>query len=385
MKKLWLKKKECTGCGACSNICPQNAIVMQKDNCGFIYPLIKKDCIDCNLCEKVCNSRGKVAENHMRKPITYAAWSQNSDVRYNSTSGGAFSEFAKVILERKGYVVGAQFRSDNLVEHVIVSDLEGLSKIRQSKYLQSEPGKIYQCVKEKLVEGKEVAFCGAPCQVAALYAYLQKDYDNLITLDFICRGMNSPKAFQSWLSEIEHTYGKRVSHVWFKYKDGGWNSSPLRTRLDFDDGQYAVKEGKDNLFMHGYLTSNLYIRPSCGNCNFKGIPRQSDITLADFWKVEKTLDDDKGTSMILLNSQKGQNLFIQAQKNLEFFKREFEEVYTGNICFSQSVKIPRKSTKFLKELDTNQFSNVLKKYSRVSFGKAFCRVIKKIIKKAIKR
>ncbi len=364
MKQLWLDTKQCTGCGACSDICPKNAIEMKPDRCGFLYPTINENCIECNLCEKICTSRGQVSLVRNSQPDTFAAWSNDSDIRYYSTSGGVFSELALNILHNGGLVAGAKYNSENLVEHVIISNEDELTCIRQSKYIQSNSNGIYKLIKEQLFNNKVVLFCGAPCQVAALYAYLGKEYDKLITIDFICRGMNSPKAYISWLDEIEKSEGSKICRVWFKYKEGGWKSSPTRTRIDFEDGHYIIKAGKDNYFMYGYLTSNLYIRPSCGNCLFKGVPRQSDLTLADFWGIEAALDDDKGTSIVLINSQKGKILFNNVISSLSCYKKDFSSIFAGNKCFTDSVAIPTKSEAFLKFLDKYPFSTAIKKYTK---------------------
>ena len=379
MKQLWISTQECTGCGACADVCPKNAIRMDEDNCGFIYPRITNDCVECNLCERTCLQRGKREASNFLIPKTYAAWTQNSEIRFCSTSGGIFSELASTVLQKDGEVAGAQYRKDNLVEHTIINSLKDLYRIRQSKYIQSEPNGIYKAVKQSLGDDKTVLFCGAPCQVAVLYAYLGKEYDRLITVDFICRGMNSPKAYSSWLGEIEKSEQSKAVRVWFKYKEGGWKSSPKRTKIDFEDGHSVIKYGKDNLFMHGYLTSNLYIRPSCGNCVFKGVPRQSDITLADFWGIEKNLDDDKGTSVVLINSETGARIFDEVKNNLVFHERCFEEVFKGNVCFTESVKIPEKSREFLCELDKIPFSVAIKRYSSTSFSLRLRNRIKRII------
>lgn len=384
MKQFWLNKNECTGCGACSNICPKKAIILSSDECGFIYPRFGSACIDCDWCETICKKRSETAKDHFNNPDVYAAWSKNEDIRFNSTTGGAFSEIAKVILGEGGLVAGAQYREDLLVEHVAIGDLDGLKRIRQSKYIQSEPGDIYLTIREKLDEGFPIAYCGAPCQVSALDAFLGKDYENLLRIDFICRGMNSPKAYLAWIKEIEEQEGKKVKKIWFKYKKGGWKTSPRRTRLDFTDGSYIVKEGRENLFQHGYLTSNLYIRPSCGNCSYKGLPRQGDITLADFWDVDKTLDDDKGTSMVMINSERGKEYFEKAQNNLHWSKRTLDEVYEGNVCFNDSVIIPTKAEDFLKSLDNMRFSVALKKYTYVPLYRRIGRKIKRTINHLIR-
>lgn len=380
MKEFWLDKKQCTGCSACADVCPGKAITMRSDECGFWYPHIDSNCIDCNLCEKICLARTANKDDRMAEPITYAAWSKDSEIRFCSTSGGIFSELAKITLSQDGVVVGAAYNENNLVEHIIIDNMEGLEKIRQSKYIQSSTEGIYKSVGQFLNDGKKVLFCGSPCQVAALYSFLKKSYDNLTTIDFICRGMNSPKAYSAWLKEIVEEEHSNVTRVWFKYKDGGWKTSPRRTRIDFEDGHWIVKEGKDNLFMHGYLTSNLYIRPCCGNCEFKGVPRQADITVADFWGVDGSLDDDKGTSLVLLNSAKGADFFQLILPSVNYTKRDFNEIFAGNVCFRESVKVPDKSYEFLKNLDDKPFSVVIKHYTRTSLIRKVFKRIKKILK-----
>ena len=317
------------------------------------------------------------------KPDTYAVWSRNNDIRFNSTSGGTFSEFARAIIAEDGLVVGAKYNNQNLVEHAIISDYAGIEELRQSKYLSSFVGDVYKRVKDALIEGKLVAFCGSPCQVAGLYSFLGKEYDNLFTMDFICRGMNSPKAFKSWLNEVEKQENSKATKVWFKYKDGGWKTSPTRTRIDFENGMYKVYEGENNLYMHGYLTSNLYIRPCCGNCQFKGIPRKSDITFADFWGIEEEYDDDKGTSMLLVNSDKGRLYFERVKASLEVHQRNFETILAGNPMFSTSAKVPSKGHVFLIDLDNMSFSRAIKKYTKVPLWRKVARKTKHLIKKLL--
>lgn len=315
-------------------------------------------------------------------PDTYAAWSKDKDIRYNSTSGGAFSEFAKIILDKGGLVAGAKYNNRNLVEHSIVENYVDIEKLRQSKYMSSIVSDCYKKIKEELTKGKLVAFCGSPCQVAGLYSYLGKEYDNLFTMDFICRGVNSPKAFRFWIDEIEKNENKKVIKTWFKYKDGGWKSSPRRTRLDFNDGSYKVYEAEKNLYMYGYLSTNLYIRPCCGNCQFKGVPRKSDVTFADFWGIEQELDDDKGTSMILVNSGKGREYFEKAKVNMQVYQKDFDSIFAGNDMFSSSVVVPEKSHDFLVDLDNLVFSKCLEKYAPKD---SLCHKVAKKLKRGIKK
>ena len=369
-------KVDCTGCEACSNICPKRCITMGKDDGWFRYPEIDGDkCINCDLCVKVCPVINSCTTSD-GAPDVFAAWSKDSEVRYNSTSGGAFSELAKIVLNQGGYVVGAVYTPDNMVAHAIINTQDDLVKVRQSKYIQSTIGDVYSRVKKLLDSDQSVLFCGAPCQVAGLKNYLRKPYKNLITVDFICRGMNSPKAYRYWLNELEQTSGGKATRVWFKYKQDGWKKSPYCTRVDFSNGKSVVSSGENNAFMVGYLQGNLYMRPSCSNCHFKGAERCSDITLADFWKISDELDDNKGTSMILINSESGHALFEKVQSQLLFYKRDLEEITAGNVCFIGSVTINPKSDEFLSKLEDKPFSKLVAQY----IGK---HSIKKNIRKAV--
>ncbi len=306
-----------------------------------------------------------VRNTHYSQPYIYASWSKDEAIRYTSTSGGAFSEFATSIIELNGVVVGARYNEDCLVEHCLISSIEDISTIRQSKYLASSLGNIFKEVREVLETGRVVGFCGAPCQVAGLYSFLRKDYDNLYTFDFICRGMNSPKAYKAWLKEEEEKEHGKIVKVWFKYKEGGWKSSPQRTRIDFLDGHYVVREGTANSYMQCYLSSNIFLRPSCGKCVFKSLPRYGDITLADFWGIEKTLDDDKGTSLLLINSDKGKKLFDLTKDRMQTYRRDYNEIFEGNPMLMRSVQVSPNAHNFLADLDEMSFSDAIKKYGLV--------------------
>lgn len=377
-------KKNCTGCGACWNICPKQCIKSQSDGEGFPYPCVDINrCIECNLCVKVCPIQQRMKHEDSRKEV-YAAWSRDSEIRYKSTSGGAFTELARVILNQGGKVVGAAYDKDNFVHHVVISSQEEIEKIRQSKYIQSDIESVYATVDKILKSGTKVLFCGAPCQVAGLKHFLQRNSELLYTVDFICRGMNSPKAYSYWLQELEEKFNSKVKRVWFKYKENGWKKSPLCTRVDFVNGATHVLDDEKNLFMIGYLRGNLYLRPSCSECHFKGSDRYSDITLADFWKIDQKYDDDCGTSMVMINTNKGCDLFELAKDSMFVYKRKFEEIKNGNVCFDGSITINPKGREFLMRLGDKPFSKLVNEYARLPLHQTIIRKIKKAIKKVVK-
>ncbi len=365
MIEPWIEKELCTGCGVCANICSQSAIKMREDSNGFLYPHVDEDCIECGKCKTVCNKRTEAKEK-TAGPIVYAAWSKDEKLRFLSTSGGIFSELSMSVIHTGGIVSGAQYTEDCLVEQGLAVDISDIDRLRQSKYVQSDSKDIYRRIRQYLNRGKEVLFCGTPCQAAALQAYLkEEEKSNLYIVDFICMGVNSPKAYRAWISEIEQEQNKKVRNIWFKYKKNGWKKSPFATRIQFSDGIWMQVEDKNNKFMQAFLKKKAIIRPSCGQCQFKGIYRQSDITLGDFWGIDPALDDDKGISMIMINSDRGERLFHRIASEIIYHKRTVEEVVQGNEHIYKSVKISKEGEQFFNDLEHLSFSKALEKLENI--------------------
>lgn len=354
-------KTNCMSCAACYNICPTNAIKMVEDNEGFKYPQIDENkCIKCNLCEKVCPNINKIEKNENAKnPTVIAAWSKNNYVRLDSTSGGIFTELAKVLYKEDGYVCGAIYNEKWMVEHFISNDEKDIEKIRSSKYLQSDINDIYKKIKELLEQEKKVLICGSPCQISGLYSFLQKEYENLYTCDFICRGMNSPKIFKKYLENLELKYKSKVKKIKFKNKKYGWHN--FSTKIDFENKKSYIGGRYEDSYMVGYLRYNAFMRPSCYDCKFKGFPRVGDITVADFWGIENInskLDNDKGTSMILLNSQKGTALFEKIKENINFEEIYSENVFNNNVCAKSSVEMTEAREKVFENIDKMSYKEL---------------------------
>ncbi|MCD7835994.1 MAG: 4Fe-4S binding protein, partial [Lachnospiraceae bacterium] len=239
---LELKNEKCTGCEACTNICEYDAIQMHRNKEGFLYPIIDYEkCIKCNKCQSVCPLNKNIKGSSDSDIEVYAMKSKNKELRIHSTSGGAFSELAQIILNDGGSVAGAVYKQDWSVKHKLIGDINQLELLRRSKYQQSEIGLLYREIETKLNNNFKVLFCGAPCQAAGLKCYLNKDYDNLYICDFICRGVPSPGLFQAYLKYLKEIYGSEITSVWMKNKRNGWHS--LTTVISFLDGNEYVKDG----------------------------------------------------------------------------------------------------------------------------------------------
>lgn len=361
-------QNKCTGCSACANVCPQKVIVMKPDNEGFLYPEIneKDKCSECNLCKKTCpvlNPTQKIKEN--KEPlVVYAAYSLDNETRYMSTSGGAFSEFAKYVLGNNGICYGAAYDDNFTVKHIRISDISELDKIRQSKYYQSViDTNLYSQVKIDLLERKLVLFCGTPCQTAGLSGYLKKDYDNLIIVDFICHSVSSEKAFKSYLSELEGKYGTKATKIWFKNKENGWHH--FSQRIDFGDKTYINPWVKDD-YMKGFLKYKLFQRPSCHNCQFKGFKRSADATLGDFWGLKWndpsiTDNQENGVSVIMLHTEKVKKIFDENIKQKMFFEEHnLNEIPGKNGGLYSSNKVGMYRDYFFENLGKAKFSDIIR-------------------------
>ena len=379
-------KSKCCGCNACGDVCPKDAITFKTDIEGFWYPEVNMErCIDCGLCEKACPELhiSELKKNDYEQPVTIAAVNRDMRVRWDSTSGGAFSALADTMYAQGGYVSGAVYNEDFSVSNFISNNPDDLVRLRSSKYLQSNAEGLYKNIRDLLRKGEKVLACGTPCQMAALRSFLRKDYDNLIVVDFICRGVNSPKVYRKYLDSLERKFGGKVVYVKAKNKELGWRN--LTRKVVFDNGKVYYGVRMDDDFRRGYHT-NVFCRPSCYVCQYKGFPRMADITIADYWgieKVDKNLDNNIGTSMILLNSKKGEAYFDLVKDKLEWEYTKFESILPGNIALRKPIepaKINRKL--FFEDLDKGTFDDVVRKYFPLKKGKgvSFRGKIKQLIK-----
>lgn len=362
-------KIDCCGCNACGDICGKQAITFKTDNEGFWYPEVDMEkCVDCGLCEKVCPiiNIKELKKNDLPQSICYAAEHKNLEVVFDSTSGGLFSALADIMYRSKGYVGGAVFNEDfKSVKQYISNDKNDLPRLRSSKYLQSSLEGFYKQVRALVKAGEHVLVCGSPCQMAALRAFLCNDYENLIIADYICRGINSPKVWRKYLESYEERYGSKVVYCKAKSKEYGWRNLTQKVILENGKAYYETKDQSN--FTKGYLRTGVYCRPSCYDCKFKGYPRISDITLADFWgieKVEKSLEKNLGTSLVMINSRKGEAYFEHVKPRINYVQVPFDSIEAGNRSLNLSVEPPKVDRdQFFIDLDMLPFTELANKYS----------------------
>ena len=356
-------KKKCCGCNACKNICPKNAISMNDDEYGFKYPVInKKKCIECNLCEKVC----PIINNKKEQPKNikvFACYNKNEYERINSSSGGTFILLAKEIIKRNGVVFGAAFDKNFILKHKSAQTDSELIQFMGSKYVQSDTELTYTEVKKHLENGKYVYFSGTPCQIEGLLSYLGKDYEKLFTQDIFCFGVPSPKAFSNYLNYTKKSVGGDIlNRINFRNKDEGWKE--YQVNISYKNGKEYIQNHNNDLYMTSFLES-LILRDSCLDCKFKKKHRLSDITLADFWGIEKIhsdMFDNKGTSLVLLNSKKGIDLFNIIKDDLIFKEVELDEAIQFNPLMITSAKKSPNRESFLKSIKDKPYDIIAKKY-----------------------
>ena len=377
-------KAKCCGCCACVDVCAHHAITLTTDIEGFWYPEVDKDkCVDCGLCEEVCPIINKAKPERYVEPKVFAAYNKDEEVRIDSTSGGLHSALADVMYDKGAYVCGAIYNDDYTVSHIVSPDKNMLPKIRSSKYLQSSMLGEYKEIKSLLRKGEKVFYCGTPCQVHALYNFLGKDYEQLITCDFICRGVNSPKVFLSYMDMLERKYGAKATEIKFKNKKWGWHNFSMR--VNFSNGLEYCKDRWHDLFFIGYLQSGNFSRPSCYECQFKGFPQKSDITLADFWGIENidsSMDQDKGTSLVMVNSEKGMELFNSAKGQLVWKEFTIDDARKGNPAMDTSLKAMSKDRDaFFSAVDKFPFDKVASEFFPLP---TFSRKVRRILKRPLK-
>lgn len=326
----------CTGCGGCRNICPTNAISMKPDDKGFFQPVVNDDaCIRCGKCLKLCPLRKRPVLLREKTPAAYAAWSLDPEIILNSTTGGIFSVLARWIFAKGGVVFGSVLENGEKVVTRRAVDMGGVAAMRGSKYFEGSTGESFREAKKDLENGQYVLFSGTSCQIAGLYAYLQKDYDRLLTADLVCAGVPSSMAFRKYKEMREREGGSRIVDIKFRSKERGWGQHIMR--ITYENGKSVA--GRLDVDPFGFLFLKKFIvRTSCHRCQFKGIDnRLADITMGDFWGLGKDIPFEhpksQGVSALALNSIKARLIFQQLRETpatLFVEERPVNEMLTGN-------------------------------------------------------
>lgn len=340
--QIFSDKKDCCGCGSCMNICPKNAITMEPDQEGFLYPVINnKLCIECGSCKKVCNYQNNHELNEPKK--AFAAANRDEKQLMVSASGGVFSALASKMLKEGGVVFGATLSVENGYanpHHIGIESIDDLPKLQGSKYVQSRIGDTYRQARQYLLEGKRVLFSGTPCQIAGLYGYLKKDYDNLITVDVICHGVPNEKFFNSYLEyEKNRRKAKEVTGYTFRDKSKGWGMVGRIDLLKKDDSCYSVYiPARLETYYTLFLDGSIY-RENCYSCKYATKKRGSDLTIGDFWGIKTEHPEllahngysiQNGISCVLANSDKGISVCQDMKEILQLHDSSFEKVSRQN-------------------------------------------------------
>ena len=352
MKSVYKNKENCCGCTACQHICPTKAIQMKADEEGFLYPEIDQSlCIDCGLCRKVCAfQNGYDKSQNLKKIKLYAVKNIDEKVRISSTSGGLFTAASDNILDKGGIVFGAAFDRDFNVVHTIAFNKKDRDELKGSKYVQSDLRNVFQEIREFLDKKKLVLFTGTPCQNAGLKRYLietKTNTKNLYLCDILCYGVPSPLLWLEYVEFLQKNENSKINKFYFRPKIKGWHN---HTQMAiFENGKIDYSSALSQTFKI-LFQSNYILRPSCYACKFTNFIRPSDITIGDFWGIEKSMpefDDDKGISLLIINTSKGQSLFKEISNNLVFKISNKKECRQSRLY--QSAKLPIHREKFWKE------------------------------------
>ncbi len=375
-------KEKCCGCHACYSSCPMKCISMEADEEGFLYPRVDETkCIQCGLCEKVCLMQNNCVQ--APTPNAYAAYALDDNIRLHSSSGGIFTLLAKYVINKGGVVCGAAFQKDTYsVNHIFIETVEAIKLLRTSKYVQSYIGDCYKEAKQYLDDGRIVLFTGTPCQINGLKKYLGKDYDNLLCQDIICHGVPSEKMWKKYLSYLEKRKNSKVVYQdkpCFRDKSESWTNFSMTIPLEKDTYRCVVYKDP---YLRGFI-HNLYLRPSCYACQSKGLSRNADITLADFWGVNKycpEMYDEKGVSLVMIYTEKGQEIWKAIESEIERKDVAWQDAIKGNPSAIHSVTKPKAREFFYDKVNESNFGKLVEKYTKPQFVIRIVKKMKRIIK-----
>lgn len=365
------QKSDCCGCEVCMHVCPQKCITLKEDIEGYKYPYIDKEsCIDCNLCSKRCPL---INSYESRFPLKImAAKSTNKNTQIKSSSGGIFSELATLVLQKNGIVFGVKFDTGWEVVHSYIDNIDDLWQFQTSKYVQSNIADSYQRAKEFLEQNRIVLFSGTPCQIAGLKRFLNREYDHLYCVDFVCHGVPSPKVWQQYLAAIcnkQNIKFSSIQNINFRDKTEGWNSYSFS--IKYFNSKKENKVFREPLYKNLYLQSfiaNITLRPSCYSCAFKRYKSMSDITMGDYWGIEKehpNFKDNNGISLMSILTDKGLNIYRQL--HISDIESSYDKVKTLNSAIECPCSEPSCRTAFMDKLDSENILSLMSSYLKTPF------------------
>lgn len=351
-----IKQIDCTGCKMCEDVCPVDAISYETDREGFWYPKVDySKCIECQKCVKSCPSLSEHRNPEAREAEVYAAWALDDRIRLKSTSGGIFYILAQQMIDQGGMIAACKYTVDFKSAYHDIGETTGdLEAFKGSKYFQSDTEGIYKKIKEQLKAGRKVLFCGTPCQVAGLNRYVGTNNPDLITVDFICRGINSPMVYRKYIEDCERHHKSVVKKVHLKNKNKGWTR--LGTYMEFQNGRTYYRDRINDPWVNGYVRGDLFMRPCCSECKYKERIRVADISIGDFWGLQNTHDNlFKGISVVLTNTDRGARYIKMVEDKLHMESRTYEEASKGNGCLLTSAPMGKYREEFFNKLNDTEF------------------------------
>lgn len=363
---VYEKSSNCSGCGACLQICPKGAISMRADAIGFLYPEINAEhCINCNACRRVCPYQNlkKLREGRTDSPAVYALRHKGPEILAKSSSGGAFTAIVQAL--NPDIIYGASWDTQWGVHHIGIVRGENLDLLRKSKYVQSDTGKTFQEAKNALVAGKTVLYSGTPCQIAGLRSFLGKDYNNLYTCDLICEGVQSQQFWKSYLDSMQKKFSGNVTRVEFRDKSKhGWERSDFCLEFDGKREYRRISHTKDTAYMNSFIFQGGN-RDSCYECPFASVPRQGDFTIGDLWgwrKIAPEWSDNKGASVILCNTLKACQLVPELQSAAQMKETTLEDAARSNPNILKCTVMPQQRALYLRDMKELPFEQLEKKW-----------------------
>lgn len=370
---------DCCGCTACASICAHDAITMKPDALGFLYPEVDKEkCVDCGLCEKICAFNDNYDKSENVAPLFYAGRNKDVNEMRDSRSGAVFIAFSDFVLENGGVVYGAGYTEHFRVVHKRATTKKERDEFKGSKYVQSDLTGIFRQIKEDLKNGRTVLFSGTPCQTAGIHSYIpQKMREKLYLVDIVCHAVPSPYLWRDYVDYIQKKNRKKVIKTDFRDKTLGWNAEHLE-RFTFEDGSFITD------FSHRYFFySCLSIRQSCTECKFCNMARPSDISIGDFWGIEKVAPDfnvdNRGVSLIIVNTEKGKMLLKTSEDELKLLNVDASQVLQPNLIHPTQASPLRQ--KFEDDYTNKGFLYVLTRYGNAGWRYQLKKIKEKIIHK----